>query len=432
MTDYRAERRSGTPGATGYRTAFQKDRDRLLYSKAFRRLNGVSQVVSASEGATYHNRMIHSLKVAQVGRRLAESLLAERKELSEILDPDVVESAALAHDMGHPPFGHVAEETLWRLAKEELKLPDGYEGNAQNIRILTKLEVTPYGHGLDLTRATLQAIAKYPLPYAESSKLTDKKKQKKFGYFETESSEWEWIDQPTTAGKQTLECQIMEWADDVSYAIHDLMDFFRVGLIPLDHFGNTGSFEVDRFVESASDDLKIERPDIEAIIDEMLGSIGSLGPYQGFRDQRIALYAFTNRSLNNFLNPDYISVKTGGGRTWLEFDAQIDKNIRVLKHLTKHYVIKSYSLNSIQAGQIKCIEVLLETFKKAMEGKLKDSNRDGMIPNLFKDKLDEEKSDESRNRLVVDMVAGLTDQQALELFHRFSGIHPGSIRNPII
>jgi dGTPase len=144
------------------RTRAQRDRDRLLYSSALRRLAEVTQVVSPGSGFVFHNRLTHTLQVAQVGRRLAERLTRlQPKEVaaSEGLDPDVVEAACLAHDLGHPPFGHIAEEVL----NEEAKLAGGFEGNAQSFRIVTKLAFRSqkYG-GLDLSRASLAAILKYP------------------------------------------------------------------------------------------------------------------------------------------------------------------------------------------------------------------------------------------------------------------------------
>jgi dGTPase len=162
MSDPRTDRQSGKTHDDP-REPFQLDRDRLLYSQAFRRLTGVTQVVSPGEGEVFHNGLTHTLKVAQVARRLSEALLHNNpEEVSDWggLSPDVVESAALAHDLGHPPFGHVAEEELNSLVSEELcratsKNPkkdpcEGYEGNAQSFRIITELAVRRGSHpGLD-------------------------------------------------------------------------------------------------------------------------------------------------------------------------------------------------------------------------------------------------------------------------------------------
>src|SRR5262245_59319850 len=192
MPPSRSDRMSGPGPLPDQRDPFQLDRDRVLYSTAFRRLAGVTQVVSPSEGEVFHNRLTHTLKVAQIARRLAEMFLErDRKARTKLADewggiePEVVEAAALAHDLGHPPFGHVAEEELGHLVaaivhsektskdskakatpptEEDLKKCEGYEGNAQSFRILTALSVRRPGAtcGLDLTRATLHATLKYP------------------------------------------------------------------------------------------------------------------------------------------------------------------------------------------------------------------------------------------------------------------------------
>ena len=172
----RVQRCYGDDTAKGQdqRRAFERDRDRIMYSSAFHRLAGITQIVRAGELDIFHTRQQHTYKVAQIGRRLAErSIRAQEAEASlHGLDAEVVEAACLAHDLGHPPFGHAAESELDRIVRDPSVIGgdagdaarDGYEGNAQTFRILTKLAVR-YGKeqpGLDLTRATLAATLKYP------------------------------------------------------------------------------------------------------------------------------------------------------------------------------------------------------------------------------------------------------------------------------
>ena len=199
----RDDRRSGpstnsqkVSGNPDWRTPYQHDRDRLLYFPYFRRLGGVTQVVSSQEGLThvFHTRLTHTLKVAQIARRLAERLKEMENGKIEI-DPDVAEAAALAHDLGHPPFGHTAEEKLNELVqnvKKEASGQDqeGFEGNAQSFRIITRLAVRLNSDewktnfpGIDLTRATLNAVLKYPWQWKNEGK-----KNKKFGAY-TEDKE---------------------------------------------------------------------------------------------------------------------------------------------------------------------------------------------------------------------------------------------------
>jgi dGTPase len=169
------------------RTPFERDLDRIKYTRAFRRLKDVTQVARAGESYLYHDRLSHSVKVGQVGRRLAELALRRRREgyindneitthgtpdaeLKKQLFPAAVEAACLAHDIGHPPFGHISEDLLNNLVSDETGGCLGYEGNAQSFRIVTRLSDGNHspsdpaidGIGLGLTRATLNGMLKYP------------------------------------------------------------------------------------------------------------------------------------------------------------------------------------------------------------------------------------------------------------------------------
>src|SRR3569832_1658457 len=165
--DLRAERLFGGTAGDLATSPFRVDRDRIVGSPFFARLGGVTQVISpGGAGLLVHNRLTHSLKVAQVGRAIAERLFqAEGDRLEKLggCDPDVVEAAALAHDLGHPPFGHLGERVLDQLARHRLRLRDGFEGNAQSYRIVTSTEIRGEATiGLNLTAATRAAILKYP------------------------------------------------------------------------------------------------------------------------------------------------------------------------------------------------------------------------------------------------------------------------------
>jgi dGTPase len=174
------------------RSAGQHDRDRILYSSALRRLVGITQVVAPIERQVTHSRLTHTLEVAQIARRLAEYLTytGADKELADSaggIDSDVVEAAALAHDIGHPPFSHVAEEVLDAFCKT--LLPEGFNGNAQSFRILTKLAVrSPNFPGLNLTRATLNAVMKYPCFHG--GRFGEKTCQERWGSYLSESDDF--------------------------------------------------------------------------------------------------------------------------------------------------------------------------------------------------------------------------------------------------
>jgi dGTPase len=248
------------------RSPFAHDRDRVIYSSAFRRLAGKSQVVAAGERGDYHTRLTHTLKVAQLGRRVAEqlrraahapgavaaALASEDIDLVLAPDPDLIEAACLAHDLGHPPFGHVGEQALNREIDRLLnaKHPEkswtatkrqavgGFEGNAQTFRIITYLSVRRGKGGrtgLNLSRATVAATVKYPRLRQHASDPDDE--YAKWGAYGVDAERLKWAmgDQaPGPSARPTFEAQVMDWCDDVTYAVHDVIDFYRAGLIPLD------------------------------------------------------------------------------------------------------------------------------------------------------------------------------------------------------
>ncbi|WP_409495038.1 deoxyguanosinetriphosphate triphosphohydrolase family protein [Amycolatopsis sp. cmx-11-12] len=237
-------RRHAVKESPSYRDAYQRDRDRVLYSSAFRRLAGVAQVAAVNEQLVLHNRLTHSLKVAQMGRRLVQHLRYQSGDPGQgfpegsDLNEDVVETGGLVHDIGHPPFGHIAEEVLDARLTQVAGL-EGFEGNAQSFRVVTKLARRKKEHkGLNLTRATLNAILKYPrLKPCDSCKTTalwtDRGYGDKWGAYQTERDDFEWVRQGSHGELRSANAIMMDWADDISYATHDLEDYFRAGLIPL-------------------------------------------------------------------------------------------------------------------------------------------------------------------------------------------------------
>jgi dGTPase len=238
---------------------FRIDRDRVVSSPFFARLGGVTQVVSPTgSGLLLHNRLTHSLKVAQVARVIAERLTADQQPAALLdklggCDLDVVEAAGLAHDLGHPPFGHLGEEVLDRIARHRFGLVDGFEGNAQSFRIVTTTDTRgPSGAGLDLTAAVRAAMLKYPwtrrrYPQPHPSGMAVQPRgateppdspgsgSAKFSAYVTELDDL-MAARAAFAGRiepwqQTVEASVMDTADDIAYAIHDLEDFHRVGVL---------------------------------------------------------------------------------------------------------------------------------------------------------------------------------------------------------
>ena len=237
----RDDRLHGDSGGDDARSPGARDRDRILYSRALHRLGGVTQVLSPLASGAVHNRLIHSLKVAQIARRLSEALvrsaptdpaLAEAIAALGGLDPEVAEAAGLAHDIGHPPFGHLGERTLDRLLLDAGD-DEGFNGNAQAFRVLTALDHDRPEPGLDLTRATLRANLKYPWYRGGGATGPDDARWSSWGAFASESEAFAFACAGPPAVGRSLEAEIVDWADDISYAVHDVEDFTAGGAIPL-------------------------------------------------------------------------------------------------------------------------------------------------------------------------------------------------------
>jgi dGTPase len=423
------------------RSPQQRDRDRILYCSAFQRLSQVTQVTAPEAGYSFHNRLGHSLKVAQVGRRHIERL-QQRVADGEIdgpaadlvmgTDPDAVEASCLAHDLGHPPFGHIAESKLHELAKK--MLPDGYEGNAQSFRIVTRLAVRNEKQGLDLTRETLDYILKYPWRHWIPDPLPPAKREKKWGYYKDDRKAFEFARKLWPAeGKEelpekSLGAEIMDWADDLTYAVHDVDDFFRAGLVPLDRLRAPDDAEVKTFTARLTelkeeDAVKFPRCEVKELVERVRETLSLYGPgerYAHTASSRAALREFGSKLITRYL--DAFTVENGSkpGEIRLKIAEEAVRDVTALKMLVVVYVIRRPSLAVVQKGQQQVIEELYKTyFDASAPGSAGNRN---LFPPGVRERL-EGTEDEAgpRIRAVLDLLSGLTETAAIELHHRLRG-----------
>lgn len=457
----RERRIHGDPDADDQRSPFQRDRDRILYSRAFRRLAEVTQVVHAGESHTYHNRLTHSLKVAQVGRRLAEYQLKkvedgeyEKDILDEIggLDPDVVETAALAHDLGHPPFGHVAETELDDRTREK-NVSGGFGGNAQSFRIVNHVATHSNADdfdGLDLTRASLNAMLKYPW-----RRGTAGKKAKKWGYYHSEEGEFEAAREiePPTGERRCVEAEIMDWADDLAYAIHDLADFYRAGVIPLGELLRDTQERkdfVEEFDAEKGDELEGEW-DAQEFLSNDIEKIATVAgtdresvwnflhsPFRNSKREKAALHFLTSSFVERYLGVSgdidvSLDPSADGG---LSVPDKCRNEVLLLRFMTEYYVFNHPTLVAQQEGHREIIGAVFETLYEAAEP---DSSKAKVIPPPFDEEIEaindqngEREAERRRARVVADVIASMTEEQVVSLHNRISGESPGSIRDRII
>ena len=427
--------------APSERSEAQRDRDRILYCSAFLRLGNVTQVASQELGHIFHSRLTHSIKVGQVARGLAQRLnhLARHGDLQpgatalvEALDEDAAEAAALAHDLGHPPFGHLAETVL-----DDKSRYASFEGNAQSFRIVTRLalrsSVLPQSDaipvGLNLTRRTLNGILKYPwLREEEPPERADK-----WGaYPDGDRRAFDWAREGYPEGERTLEACLMDWADDVTYAVHDMDDFFRAGLIPLERLTGGDARERARFLDYLRGFAKKVKqgtpggdPDrliatANRLLDESpLSSIDF--PFSGRTEERASL-----RELSSQLIGAYVSAPQlrdlGPSRVALEIDDEIVEQVVVLKRLTWFYVIDRPSLAVIQRGQKQIITALFQMYSNAVT---KDELH--VLPPLYAERVEASASGASRERVVIDLIASMTEESATEIYRQRAGVSSGSL-----
>jgi dGTPase len=432
---YRRRHRAAVdPPTDESRPEARRDRDRILYSLEFQRLTGVTQVASPTERFPVHNRLTHSLKVSQVGRAIAVDLLYRHPGigLERHIDPDVVEAACLAHDLGHPPFGHNTERELdallWNPDLPDSSLFDGFEGNAQSFRVVTKIAIKYHADerspGLNLTAATLNALLKYPVTQDDPGN-----RRTKWGYYRTEQEDFAFarssLSNPS-ADAPCLEAEIMNIADDITYAVHDVEDFFRAGLLPLDTVASN----------SAERSWLLNRSDLDnfrarAFLDKII-----LLRFQGRHANFAQLAEFRSSTVNRFIKG--IGIRLTDRGPVLTVAEHVAFEIAVLKELTRVYVIESPAVQSQRYGQRRTIRTLFDIYfeeasrpARSIQDRLRYLQ---IFPPLYQEliqQIDMENVQQIK-RTIADLIASMAEQQAIDTFAKLTGQSQGSVTEPIV
>lgn len=429
------------------RTRFQRERDRILYSDAFERLRGVTQVVSPIEGLLCHDRHTHSLRVEQLATRIAQrvgsGLQWPHGAPNEQPIPDVCAAAALAHDLGHPPFGHVAEHELDQLLRNSfIRDPDGYEGNAQSFRIITRLAVHKEAiPGMRLSRRVLLATLKYPWLRNDKGRRSHK-----FGAYRDDNKAFEFAVLYTGRGVKTIEAAIMDIADSITYSVHDLIDFYRAGLINLGLIGRNPEKTVDDFKETTP---RITSEITDALMDK-ISLLENWPDYEDDEESRARVQNHVSLWITKYVNS--LSLKWTRRLGWgCELDEENDTCMRFDQWLVQKLVIDGERLAVTQLGHKRIVRGLFrEFFRSACQGEPRpfpaffrrqvgelktqlDSNL-GVRRRLLSLELSagrgarldarEQRFARLAGRLAADVVASLTDARASALYARIIGSRP--------
>jgi dGTPase len=380
------------------RSQFARDRARVLHSLSLRRLANKTQVLTAAQHDFPRSRLTHTLEVAQIARELGHALGA---------DPDLTETAALTHDVGHPPFGHNGESALDELAASI----GGFEGNAQTFRVLTRLETKVMddrrSYGLNLTRASLDAASKYPW-FKERTSV-------KYGAYESDSELFNWVRSATNARSVCFEAQVMDFADDVAYSVHDVEDAIHAGHIDLKLLHDSDEQKlivnecIARYLPNASDQ------ELLFALNRILNLAQWPTNFDSTRKSVTQLKSITSTLIGRFVGAAELATSAEFGNQISRYGgdlivpADIRAEVAVLKTLAVAYVMQRAAMAKQYAQQRELLAELFAALQQQDPTALDAVHQEAFAAAT---------NDAERTRVIVDQIANLTDITAVQWHQR--------------
>ena len=414
------ERLSGTGDGDDFRTPFQIDRDRVLHTPAFRRLQSKTQVFWSGEYDFYRTRLTHSLEVAQIGRSICHWLANGPDgplEPDFFIDPELVEAVCLSHDLGHPPFGHAGERTLNFLLREH----GGFEGNAQTLRMLAERIFSAKHTGMDPSRAFLDGILKYKTLWSERLAEEDRPPENHFVYDE-QRCYLDWAlggqafppDLPPGDVRdsfKSIECQVMDWADDTAYSLNDLADGVQAGFLNVER--------IEAWAEKAGEDCGDG-----SSLGDLLRAVRRRG-IDPFAGKRIGRYIRAARLVDEV---NFLSGESNRYRYRLEVDEEVLRECRLFKRLSFDVVFLSPELKQLEHKGSHMLRRMWEVLsQRYVRAATIDGQAFQLLPADAAGEIEAAETEAQRARLVCDFLAGMTDGYASRTYQRLFSPGYGSI-----
>lgn len=418
--EFDTERLSGQQDADDYRTPFQIDRDRVLHTPTFRRLQNKTQVFWSGEYDFYRTRLTHSLEVAQIGKSICLWLKSQKDgplEPDFFIDPDLIEATCLAHDLGHPPFGHAGERSLNHLMADQ----GGFEGNAQTLRLLTERIFSAKRTGMDPTRAFVDGILKYKSLWSELKTSLGHNPHNHFIY-DDQQSQLDWVlgghDFPLELppGKardsfKSIECQVMDWADDTAYSLNDLSDSVRAGFLHIE--------KIEAWAERRGHPIGEATP-----LGDLIRAIRRrrVDPFVG---KRIGQYI---RATRLEADTNFLSHITNRHRYQLVIDEHAKAESEIFKKLAFEVVFLSPQLKQLELKGSRMLRQLWEVLgTRYIDRESIDGQNFQLMSAENADEITATECKKNRARLICDYLAGMTDGYAARTYKRLFSPDFGSI-----